>query len=306
MPVLRPFHLFHGLLRCLVRSVIVNLISCRYSIQPNKPLPYTLLNVNLSTYIRPIVFANSITPLHPSDFVPLANLAEPFISTKLSSLLETYPKPTTPSPQPPQPITLLVYTTSAVGIMLASQMPWECGAKMLWCAAASFSSALAFCTSFFCESASRPRSCFPFFFSWVLGFACGFPSALCPSRGLLGHVSILCLEGPEKADMSIKPTNAQLLFPKHSSTRASSTFLPFWCCFRFQLKADVGDVAVNYSLTLPFSCSHSPGSPASNLIEAKREVASRPASDLLFCASLLRYSCPFFLVLAMEAVRSQP
>ncbi|KAF8909749.1 hypothetical protein CPB84DRAFT_1765371 [Gymnopilus junonius] len=39
----------------------------------------------------------------------------------------------------------------AVGIMLASQMPWECRAKMLWCAAASFSSALAFCTSFFCE-----------------------------------------------------------------------------------------------------------------------------------------------------------
>jgi len=37
----------------------------------------------------------------------------------------------------------------AVGIMLASQMPWECGAKTLWCAAASFSSALAFCTSFF-------------------------------------------------------------------------------------------------------------------------------------------------------------
>jgi len=37
----------------------------------------------------------------------------------------------------------------AVGIMLASQMPWECSAKTLWCAAASFSSALAFCTSFF-------------------------------------------------------------------------------------------------------------------------------------------------------------
>lgn len=33
--------------------------------------------------------------------------------------------------------------------MLATQMPYECGAKMLWCAAASFSSALAFCTGFF-------------------------------------------------------------------------------------------------------------------------------------------------------------
>ncbi|PPQ68091.1 hypothetical protein CVT25_014254 [Psilocybe cyanescens] len=38
----------------------------------------------------------------------------------------------------------------AVGIMLATKMPWECRAKTLWCAAASFSSALAFCTSFLC------------------------------------------------------------------------------------------------------------------------------------------------------------
>ncbi|KAF8153296.1 hypothetical protein B0H34DRAFT_723002 [Crassisporium funariophilum] len=36
----------------------------------------------------------------------------------------------------------------AVGIMLSTQMPWECSSKTLWCAAASFSSALAFCTSF--------------------------------------------------------------------------------------------------------------------------------------------------------------
>ncbi|KAF5309963.1 hypothetical protein D9619_010261 [Psilocybe cf. subviscida] len=36
----------------------------------------------------------------------------------------------------------------ALGIMLATQMPWECSVKMLWCAAASFSCALAFCTSF--------------------------------------------------------------------------------------------------------------------------------------------------------------
>ncbi|KDR76877.1 hypothetical protein GALMADRAFT_245972 [Galerina marginata CBS 339.88] len=42
----------------------------------------------------------------------------------------------------------------AVGIMLATQMPWECGAKTLWCAAASFSSALAFCTSFFSLAAA--------------------------------------------------------------------------------------------------------------------------------------------------------
>ncbi|KAF8801204.1 hypothetical protein BYT27DRAFT_7235844 [Phlegmacium glaucopus] len=35
----------------------------------------------------------------------------------------------------------------AIGIMLATQMPWECNGKTLWCAAASFSSALAFCTS---------------------------------------------------------------------------------------------------------------------------------------------------------------
>ncbi|KAF9045298.1 hypothetical protein BJ165DRAFT_1404513 [Panaeolus papilionaceus] len=42
----------------------------------------------------------------------------------------------------------------AVGIMLASQMPWECNAKTLWCAAASFSSALAFCTSLFSFTAS--------------------------------------------------------------------------------------------------------------------------------------------------------
>ncbi|KJA21309.1 hypothetical protein HYPSUDRAFT_67832 [Hypholoma sublateritium FD-334 SS-4] len=42
----------------------------------------------------------------------------------------------------------------AVGIMLASQMPWECGAKTLWCAAASFSSALAFCTSLFSTGAA--------------------------------------------------------------------------------------------------------------------------------------------------------
>ncbi|KAF9556070.1 hypothetical protein CPC08DRAFT_107035 [Agrocybe pediades] len=43
----------------------------------------------------------------------------------------------------------------AVGIMLATQMPWECGAnKTLWCAAASFSSALAFCTSFFSIAAA--------------------------------------------------------------------------------------------------------------------------------------------------------
>jgi len=43
----------------------------------------------------------------------------------------------------------------AVGIMLATQMPWECGAnKTLWCAAASFSSALAFCTSFLSTAAA--------------------------------------------------------------------------------------------------------------------------------------------------------
>ncbi|PPQ68094.1 hypothetical protein CVT25_014257 [Psilocybe cyanescens] len=42
----------------------------------------------------------------------------------------------------------------AVGIMLATQMPWECRAKTLWCAAASFSSALAFCTSFLSMAAA--------------------------------------------------------------------------------------------------------------------------------------------------------
>ncbi|KAF9484290.1 hypothetical protein BDN70DRAFT_872784 [Pholiota conissans] len=44
--------------------------------------------------------------------------------------------------------TFLAVVWLAVGIMLATQMPWECSAKTLWCAAASFSSALAFCTSF--------------------------------------------------------------------------------------------------------------------------------------------------------------
>ncbi|KAF8961406.1 hypothetical protein BDZ97DRAFT_1759966 [Flammula alnicola] len=43
----------------------------------------------------------------------------------------------------------------AIGIMLATQMPWECGvSKTLWCAAASFSSALAFCISLFSTGAA--------------------------------------------------------------------------------------------------------------------------------------------------------
>ncbi|KAF9531128.1 hypothetical protein CPB83DRAFT_123261 [Crepidotus variabilis] len=42
----------------------------------------------------------------------------------------------------------------AVGIMLATQMPAECSVKMLWCAGAAFSSALAFCTSIFSLSAA--------------------------------------------------------------------------------------------------------------------------------------------------------
>jgi len=43
----------------------------------------------------------------------------------------------------------------AIGIMIATQMPWECEAKMLWCAAACFSSALAFCTGFSGKFTSR-------------------------------------------------------------------------------------------------------------------------------------------------------
>ncbi|CAA7263327.1 unnamed protein product [Cyclocybe aegerita] len=43
----------------------------------------------------------------------------------------------------------------AVGIMLATQMPWECEAKTLWCAAASFSSALAFSATLIYRSAAR-------------------------------------------------------------------------------------------------------------------------------------------------------
>jgi len=35
--------------------------------------------------------------------------------------------------------------------MLTTQMPYECAAQTLWCAAASFSSALAFCTGFSCK-----------------------------------------------------------------------------------------------------------------------------------------------------------
>ncbi|KAF8179910.1 hypothetical protein BJ912DRAFT_982151 [Pholiota molesta] len=50
--------------------------------------------------------------------------------------------------------TFLAVVWLAVGIMLATQMPWECSAKTLWCAAASFSSALAFCISFFSTGAA--------------------------------------------------------------------------------------------------------------------------------------------------------
>lgn len=37
----------------------------------------------------------------------------------------------------------------ALGIMIATQMPYECSVKDLWCAGACFSSALAFLTSIF-------------------------------------------------------------------------------------------------------------------------------------------------------------
>lgn len=37
----------------------------------------------------------------------------------------------------------------AIGIMIATQMPFECRAQTLWCAAACFSSALAFLTAIF-------------------------------------------------------------------------------------------------------------------------------------------------------------
>ena len=42
--------------------------------------------------------------------------------------------------------------------MLATQMPYECAAQTLWCAAASFSSALAFCTGFSCKFLLFPSS----------------------------------------------------------------------------------------------------------------------------------------------------
>lgn len=44
---------------------------------------------------------------------------------------------------------VLVPIWIAIGIMIATQMPFECRAQTLWCAAACFSSALAFLTAIF-------------------------------------------------------------------------------------------------------------------------------------------------------------
>lgn len=93
-------------------------------------------------------------------------------------------------------LTLVILSSSrqtAVGIMLATQMPWECSAKTLWCAAASFSSALAFCTSFFCEF-NRLVLSFSLFLSFLspclfrFGFKRVFTSTRTPMTEILFQI----------------------------------------------------------------------------------------------------------------------